>query len=152
MFSQDQQKTVEVIVSTSDGVELNGKLICGLSGQIEAVLNNESQFVEIVSEDGENTFLSKKHIIKLQPKKSKTQTRPKLKVSDNIGGNWAEILGVGYDADSLEVKQAYHALAKAYHPDMFSIDMPIEVKQYASTMLSRINIAYEQYKSFKKAA
>ncbi len=152
MFSQDQQKTVDVIVSVADGIELEGKLVCGLSGLIEAVLNNESQFIELLNDDGETTFLSKKHIIKLVPKKSKIQTRPKLKVSDNIGGNWAEILGVGYDATSQEVKQSYHELAKSYHPDLFSIDMPLEVKQYASTMLSRINVAYEQYKSFKKAA
>lgn len=152
MFSQDQQRTVEVIVRATDGIELEGKLVCGLSGLIEAVLNNDSQFIEIINEDGETTFLSKSHIIKLLPKKSKTQTLPKLKVNDNIGGNWAEILGVGFDASSQEVKQAYHDLAKSYHPDLFSIDMPLEVKEYASKMLSRINVAYEQYKSFKKAA
>ena len=152
MFSQDQQKTVDVIVVSTDGVQLEGKLNCGLSGLIETVLNNDRQFIEIITEDGETTFLSKSHIVKLLPKKSKTQTLPKLKVHDTIGGNWADILGVGFDATSQEVKQAYHELAKSYHPDLFSIDMPLEVKQYAGTMLSRINIAYEQYKSFKKAA
>ena len=152
MFTQDQQKKVEVIVTTTDGIELEGKLICGLSGLVDAVLNNESQFIQLVHEDGESTFLSKRQIIKLLPKKSQNQSIPKLKVSDNIGGNWAEILGVGYSANSEQVKQAYHNLAKSYHPDLFSIDMPLEVKQYASTMLSRINVAYEQYKSLKKAA
>lgn len=152
MFSQDQQKIVNVIVTTTDGVEIEGRLVCGLSGLVDVVLNNESQFIQLIHENGDSSFLSKRQIIKLLPQKSKNQTLPKLKVSDNIGGNWAEILGVSYAATTQEVKQAYHNLAKSYHPDLFSIDMPIEVKQYASTMLSRINVAYEQYKSLKKAA
>jgi len=152
MFTQDQQKKVEVIVTTIDGIEHEGKLICGLSGVVDVVLNNESQFIQLMHDDEETTFLSKRQIIKLLPKKSQNQSIPKLKANDNMRGNWAEILGVGHSATSEQVKQAYHALAKSYHPDLFSIDMPIEVKQYASKMLSRINVAYEQYKSFKQAA
>jgi len=152
MFTQDQQKKVEVIVTTIDGIEHEGKLICGLSGVVDVVLNNESQFIQLMHDDEETTFISKRQIIKLLPKKSQNQSIPKLKANDNMRGNWAEILGVGHSATSEQVKQAYHALAKSYHPDLFSIDMPIEVKQYASKMLSRINVAYEQYKSFKQAA
>lgn len=152
MFTEDQHKTVDVIVTTTDGVEFEGKLICGLSGLVEAVLNNENPFIQLICEEGESLFLSKRQIIRLVPKKSKNQSLPKLKVHDNIGGNWAEILGVSHSSTAQEVKQAYHELAKSYHPDMFSIDMPLEIKQYAGTMLSRINIAYEQFKSLKKAA
>jgi len=38
---------------------------------------------------------------------------------ENAGGNtWWEVLGVTKDADVGEIKLAYHALAKRYHPDI----------------------------------
>jgi len=152
MFSQDQQKQVSVIIKMNDGTELSGQMSCGLSGSIDSALNNDSQFVQLVDENNETNFISKRSIMKLAPKKSAQQTMPKLMVDNAQTGNWSDVLSVSISATPQEVKHAYHELAKAYHPDLFSIDMPIEVKQYASTMLSRINIAYEQYKAFKRAA
>ena len=152
MFSQGQQKQVSVVITMNDGTELSGKMSCGLSGSIDSSLNNDSQFVQLADENNETNFISKRSIMKLAPKKSAQQTMPKLKVDNAQTGNWSDVLGVTISATPEEVKHAYHDLAKAYHPDLFTIDMPLEVKQYASSMLTKINIAYEQYKAFKKAA
>ncbi len=152
MFSQDQQKQVSVIITTVDGSEVEGQLLCGMSGLIESALNSEGQFVQLKDEHNDTTFIAKTHIAKLSPKKSSHQKLPELNRNLGKPGNWSEILGVDRNATPEQVKNAYHNLAKAYHPDVFSIDMPLEIKNYASTMLSRFNIAYEQYKSIKQAA
>ena len=44
-----------------------------------------------------------------------------------------------------EVRQAYHKMARLYHPDRIaSYELPDEVKEYARAMLVRINLAFEQ--------
>ncbi len=152
MFSQDQDKYADVIITTTDGSEIEGRLLCGMSGLIDSALNTDHQFVQLKDQHNDTSFIAKTYIARLAPKKSAHQTMPVLNVNMGKAGNWSEILGVDRNSTPEEVKQAYHNLAKAYHPDMFSIDMPLEIKNYASTMLSRFNVAYEQYKSFGQAA
>ena len=33
-----------------------------------------------------------------------------------------KLLGVDYEADDAQIKKAYHALARRYHPDRFADD------------------------------
>ena len=51
------------------------------------------------------------------------------------------VLGLTPDASDEEVKRAYRALAKKYHPDMNPGD------QHAAEMMNRINAAYDQIKN-----
>ena len=53
-----------------------------------------------------------------------------------------KILGVGYEATDQEIKKAYHALARKYHPDNFADD-PIRLEM-ANRKMRDINEAYEQ--------
>lgn len=57
------------------------------------------------------------------------------------GLNAYETLGLPPDADEKQVRQAYHALVKACHPDQFSD--PAEQKK-AQEDLIRLNLAYEE--------
>ena len=42
-----------------------------------------------------------------------------------------------------EIRQAYHTLAKSYHPDRYaSAELPVEVQDYLSAMARRVNAAY----------
>ena len=50
------------------------------------------------------------------------------------------VLGLTPDASDEEVKRAYRALAKKYHPDMNPGD------QHAAEMMNRINAAYDEIK------
>jgi DnaJ-domain-containing protein 1 len=55
------------------------------------------------------------------------------------------VLGVGREAPPEEIRQAYHRMARLYHPDRIaSYDLPEEIKDYARAMLVRINLAFEQ--------
>ena len=55
------------------------------------------------------------------------------------------VLQVSKEASPEEIRQAYHRMAKLYHPDRIaSFGLPEEVMDYVRTMLVRINLAFEQ--------
>ena len=53
-----------------------------------------------------------------------------------------KILDVGYDASDGEIKKAYYALARKYHPDNFASDP--KMGEIANRKMREINAAYEQ--------
>ncbi len=59
------------------------------------------------------------------------------------------ILGVFPDATDEEIKEAYHELARKYHPDNYTDDNPL--KDLASERMSEINAAYEQIQKERKS-
>ena len=53
--------------------------------------------------------------------------------------NFYHILGISPSADEDDVKRAYRALAKRYHPDR----VPARHREWARVQMARINVAYE---------
>ena len=53
-----------------------------------------------------------------------------------------KILDVDYEASDSEIKKAYHALARKYHPDNFASDP--KMGEIANRKMREINAAYEQ--------
>ena len=53
-----------------------------------------------------------------------------------------KVLGVSPDAGDDEIKRAYYALAKKYHPDNYSADNPLA--DLATEKMQQINAAYEE--------
>jgi hypothetical protein len=60
-------------------------------------------------------------------------------------GKYYELLGVAPGASGRELKQAYHDMAKVWHPDRFSHDPRLQQK--AQEKLKEINEAYERLTS-----
>jgi curved DNA-binding protein CbpA len=55
------------------------------------------------------------------------------------------VLKLEKDAGPEEIRQAYHRMAKLYHPDRIaSYELPEEIKDYTRAMLVRINLAFEK--------
>lgn len=53
--------------------------------------------------------------------------------------NYYEILGVSYDASSMEIKKAYYALAKKYHPDANPTDNSKKFREISEAYSTLIN-------------
>lgn len=60
------------------------------------------------------------------------------------------ILGVSSDATDEEVKNAYRALARKYHPDNYGDDNPL--KDLANEKMQEINLAYDEIQKMRSSS
>jgi len=63
--------------------------------------------------------------------------------------NAFEILNVQPGASKVQIREAYHALARRWHPDRF---MPGPEREWANSKMSQINAAYQECLKNAKAA
>ncbi|MEM9332638.1 MAG: J domain-containing protein [Pseudomonadota bacterium] len=145
-------KSIDVLVKLQDGRELRGELVCGLKPSVSQTLNSEGHFIELKDNQEESVFLAKSQITSVEPVKNGGKPLPNLQKAVIERSNWYSVLGVSSSANQEQVKDAYHLLAKKYHPDLYSGDLPDEVRRYANEMFSRINVAYGQFQAQKMVA
>ena len=152
MHGRPEAKKVDVSVRMLDGSTLRGELICGLTGQIETVLNRESPFIEFISRDGQRKYLAKHQIAYLEP--VEVLKKPSLEAANSQPEqDLYQILGVTRGASFQEVKEAYHSKAKQYHPDRWSAaETPVEILRYVTEKFRQINVAFTEIRSNMKAA
>ena len=58
-----------------------------------------------------------------------------------------KILGVSPDADEDEIKKAYRALARKYHPDKYRDS---DLADLANEKMKEVNAAYEEIQNIRK--
>jgi hypothetical protein len=119
----------------------------GLTSKLNDTLNAPDIFLDVVNAAGKQYFLAKSAIVSVElvevPKA--THLNMQRRATDRDRFDPFQVLGVGQQAGAEEIRQAYHAMVKTYHPDRFGgIDMPKEMRDYAAAMLVRINLAFEQ--------
>ena len=68
-------------------------------------------------------------------------------MSDRLNKDPFEVLGVSRGASDEEVKNAYRALARKYHPDNYENDNPL--KDLANEKMQEINQAYDQIQQMR---
>jgi hypothetical protein len=138
-----EQATLSVTLTLTDGAVLSGKLTLPMGRSVIDMLNGANAFVEFEPFGGDKLLVAKSCVSKAQqiqvPDAANLNTR--LREADGFDPHRA--LGVTSDATWDDVRHAYIALAKDYHPDRYSsIDLPGEVQAYLAAMARRINIAY----------
>lgn len=136
-----------VAVTHASGKVENYSVKLPLSGKISDALNGADRFVDAVTPDGDQLFLSKEDIRRVAlvdvPKVS--QLNFYRRASDKAAFDPYQVLKVPRGASHDEIKHAYHRMVRLYHPDRIgNFELPDEMHEYARVMLVRINLAYEQ--------
>jgi preprotein translocase subunit Sec63 len=100
-------------------------------------------FFEFDDFDQGPMVIAKTSIASLRPHKMPVADQLDKKISALDKSDPYRILGLGKSAARDEIRSAYLALARLYHPDRFaSTELPPEVAEYIDAMARRINIAY----------
>jgi DnaJ-domain-containing protein 1 len=147
MFSSSAQtQRAMAKLTLTDGKSLIVSVKLPMSGKLTDAFNGAEAFIDIISGDGTQQVINKSIIARVEtmdpPKAGLNQQR---RSADKSGFNPYAILGIEKSATPEEVRAAYVALVKIYHPDRFtSLDIPEEMKNYAAAMQARINMAYQQ--------
>lgn len=148
-----EASAVPVEVVLADGTLTKGKLLVSAGKTLSDALNGTAAFIEFEPYGGERTFLSKAQLASVQlvgvPKAANLSARTR----DGDSFNPHAILGVAANAGWEEIRQAYHKLAKSYHPDRYaSAELPVEVQDYLAAMARRVNAAYAALETPRQAA
>jgi hypothetical protein len=148
------QGTLSVIITMADGREVSGKLAISAGRSLYEALNGATQFFDFEPYDGERGFIAKSTIASVKSIKVPRAPNLNQKLRDLDGFDPHAILGVTRDCSWDDIRRAYHARAKAYHPDRYSTaELPEDVANYLAAMARRINTAYavlEQAESARK--
>ena len=147
-----EPSAVPVEVVLADGTLTKGKLLVSAGKTLSDALNGTTAFIEFEPYGGERTFLSKAQLASVQlvgvPKAANLSARTR----EGDSFNPHTILGVAATAGWEEVRQAYHKLAKTYHPDRYaSAELPVEVQDYLAAMARRVNAAYAALETPRQA-
>lgn len=149
MFNGRDDKTsrTPVFLTLSDGSVTTVSVRLPLSNRLGDALNNDDVFLDAVTPSGQQQFIAKSMI-----RMVRSANVPKADQLEGEGpapGSAAfdpyQVLKVAKDASKDDIRQAYHRMARLYHPDRIaSYELPDEVKDYVRAMLVRINLAFEQ--------
>ena len=149
LFQNSKTNAVRALVALTlmDGKTDTVSVRLTLTSKLSDALNNADAFIDVINAAGKQYFVAKAAIASVElievPKAQ--QLNMQRRQGDREHFDPYEVLGVASDANAEAIRQAYHLMVKAYHPDRFSaLDLPREMKDYAAAMLVRINLAYEQ--------
>ena len=125
-----------------DGTTVRGKLLVATTKSIGEVLNGNGTFLEFEPYGAERTFIAKAQLASIRllgvPKLPNLNAR----LRDLDGFDPYHVLGVAPGATRENIRDAYFALAKSYHPDRYAnAELPAEVIEYLFAMARRINAA-----------
>lgn len=126
-----------------DGTMVRGKLLVASTKTIADVLNSGGTFLEFEPYGGERTFIAKAQLASIRLLGVPRLPNLNARLRDLDGFDPYAVLGVAPGATRDDIRQAYFALAKSYHPDRYATaELPAEVIEYLFAMARRINAAH----------
>lgn len=141
---QSQQVPVPAELTLDDRSVVQGELMMPATRPVHEVLNGAGVFLEFKTYGGESQLLAKSTIrgIRLVQVPGASQLRSVVRQGDGFDPH--QVLGVRSDAGYDDIRKAYFALAKTYHPDRYATaELPDEVRDYLAAMARRINLAFQ---------
>ena len=138
-----EQSAVPVEIAFADGTAAKGKMLVPMGKTVADALNGTASFVEFEPYGGDKSYVAKAQLASVRlvgvPKLPNLEAR----LVDHDGFDPHRILGLAAGASRDELRAAYFALAKAYHPDRYATaELPAEVRDYLAAMARRINAAH----------
>jgi DnaJ domain len=138
-----EQPAISVEVTFDDGRTVKGKMLVPMQKGLTDVLNNANPFVEFEPYGGERQFVLKTSLKAVKPISVARAVSLQSRLRDADSFDPHAILGLGGNATWDQIKAAYHARAKVYHPDRYSTaELPNEVRDYLASMSRRVNAAF----------
>jgi len=145
---ETEKQRVAVTLTLHSGDVLNGHVFLGQAQKLRDVLNNPDQFIEFEKRDNTLSLIAKRAIAMISaidlPRIDQLLRRTQI----TTGFDPYHMLGVDRGANRGEIRAAYLAKARLYHPDkLASKDVPKEVGDYMNAMFIRIQKAYDELES-----
>jgi len=143
--NSQEQMGVAVEIVLGDGEVAKGKFLIPRSRSVAEVLNGPAAFIEFEYHGGERTLIAKASLraVKLVNVGRVAGLPKRFDAFDPHA-----ILGVAPGASQDEVRKAYFARSKMYHPDRYaSAELPAEVAEYLASMARTLNSAYAALES-----
>jgi hypothetical protein len=146
------ETAIPVELTFADGTQDKGKVLVAAGRALADALNGTGGFIEFEPYGGERRFVGKAQLAGVRPVGVPRGVNLKARVNDGNAFEPHDILGVSTNASREEVRRAYIALAKIYHPDRYAAaELPPEVIEYLFTMAKRINAAHAALEAPQKA-
>ena len=148
MFENGKHSARTLIALTfGDGRSETVSVRLGLTAKLNDALNNGDMFLDVMDAADKQYFVAKSSVTQVElvevPKAS--QMNLQRRAADRERFDPWEVLGVVQGSDAETIHRAYLAKIRSYHPDRLAgLDLPKEMKDYATAMVVRINLAYEQ--------
>jgi hypothetical protein len=145
--SRDRVSRTLVALTLSDDTVTTVSVRLPLTNRLADALNAQDPFLDVLTAGGEQQFIAKSDIRAARSMEMPKADQLDLQAREAGFGDIDPhaVLKIEKGARPEEVRQAYHRMARLYHPDRIaSYDLPDEIKEYARAMLVRINLAFEQ--------
>lgn len=138
-----EQGVTTLELTLDDGRVLAGKLAIPVARTVGDVLNGPGDFVDFEPFGAERQFFAKSSIRAARVVSVAKAASLAVRLRDLDGFDPFTVLGVRRDAAWEDIRHAYLALSKSYHPDRYATaELPVEVTDYLSAMVRRINQAF----------
>lgn len=152
-WRRQNSDAVLVEVQLVDGTSLKGTILVQRERTLKDVVSGPEPFIEFECSVGGDMVIGKAAVAMIRPCRpmQADQLERRLKLLEKSEAY--AVLKIAKGADRERVREAYLALARAYHPDRYAgNELPLEVGEYLNAMTRRINAAYSELNLLMGAA